>query len=544
MSSQFIEEFVAVADEQTVSEGTTPSAATFRQTYEGKFDNDLELVASFGRGRASKVPWIGVLGFGQQIPQGIYPALLYYKAHHVLIVAYGVSQTNPPITQWKNSEKLKTITDFFAENELGEPIKYGNSFVFRAFWSKSGIDGDAVQEALTQLIDIFRRNFDERNMEDERESVESEGIDPSVPLMQKPFDPALINIDSRAPTIELLLKRIAQENPEIDLNTEHYFQRKDDLWDVQKQSRLIESILIRFPLPAFYFDGSDNNKWLVVDGLQRLSSLRNFVIRKNLVLTNLEFLTQLNGSSWDDLDRNLQRIIEETQVVAYIINPGTPEDVKFNIFKRINTGGLILEPQEIRHALNQGAPATFVAELAEIPEFKEATTNSISSKRMLDRDFVTRYLSFYLFEYRNYTPDLDTFMTRGMAKINELTEADREKCREDFRRSMMTNWEIFGRHAFRKIDRFSVKHRRNPLNKALFEVFSVLMAQLSETQRMAAVEKKTIMFDGLMRLIREDPDFLASISSSTGDKSRVNYRFRKITQLIQDSIEYDQPANA
>ncbi len=113
----------------------------------------------------------------------------------------------------------------------------------------------------------------------------------------------------------------------------------------------------------------------------------------------------------------LQRIIEETQIVTYVINPGTPDDVRFNIFKRINTGGLVLEPQEIRHALNQGEPAKFIAKLAGIEEFKQATDNSIRPERMLDRDFANRFLAFYRFGYKNYTPDLGTFMSKAMADV-------------------------------------------------------------------------------------------------------------------------------
>jgi uncharacterized protein with ParB-like and HNH nuclease domain len=170
-------------------------------------------------------------------------------------------------------------------------------------------------------------------------------------------------------------------------------------------------------LPAFYFDGSDDNKWLVVDGLQRLSSIRHFVLDKAnpLRLTGMEFLTGLDGKTYDQLDLSLQRLIEETPVVVYLINPGTPADVKFNIFKRINTGGLKLEPQEIRHALFQGTPSKFIAELAEMEEFRAATTYSIQSHRMLDRDFANRFLAFYVFPYDKYQPDLDTFMSKAWA---------------------------------------------------------------------------------------------------------------------------------
>lgn len=363
--------------------------------------------------------------------------------------------------------------------------------------------------------------------------VEEENIDSTVQLMEKPFDPSKINIDTKTPSIDILIKRMSQLEPEIELNTESYFQRKSDLWNIEKQSRLIESILIRFPLPAFYFDGTNKNKWLIVDGLQRLSSIRNFVINKTLALTNLEFLTHLNGFLYDDLDRDLQRIIEETQVVTYIINPGTPDNVKFNIFKRINTGGLILEPQEIRHALNQGEPARFVAQLANAKEFKEATSYSIRTERMLDRDFANRFLAFYLFSYENFTPDLDSFMSRAMAQVNNLSEIEKNKCKEDFIKSMNLNYFIFGKYAFRKFEEFG--GRRGQVNKALFDVFSVIFAKLSDKERQILQTKKMIMIDEFLSLL-EDETFFAAISSSTSDKFRVSYRFEKVSELIKNLL--------
>ncbi len=115
----------------------------------------------------------------------------------------------------------------------------------------------------------------------------------------------------------------------------------------------------------------------------------------------------------------VKRIIDQTQVTAYIINPDTPKKVKYNIFRRINTGGLVLEPQEIRHALYQGVSADFINNLAKLHAFKEATENKINPKRMLDREFVNRFLAFYITPPKDYSPDLESFLTDSMGKIEK-----------------------------------------------------------------------------------------------------------------------------
>jgi hypothetical protein len=361
--------------------------------------------------------------------------------------------------------------------------------------------------------------------------VEYEDLSSGV-LMEKPFNPTKIDITTKPLTIDLLIKRLKADPIEIDLAPA--FQRKSDLWDDQKQSQLIESLLIKFPLPAFYFDGSDNNKWLVVDGLQRLSSLRNFVILKKLKLKGLEFLNKLEGFGFDELPRNLQRQIEEAQITAYIINPGTPEEVKFNIFKRINTGGLILNSQEIRHALNQGIPATFVAELAEVKAFKEATEYAINPNRMMDREFITRFIAFYMYPYSEYVPDLDTFMNRAMSDIKKLTVQQREKIKTDFTNSMKMVKVIFGNWAFRKSDKYPDK--RKPINKALFEVWSVLLAKLDDNSRKQLEQKKEVLFEKSVALIKEDSVFFTSITTSTGNKSCVIDRFTNIDKIIKETL--------
>jgi hypothetical protein len=354
----------------------------------------------------------------------------------------------------------------------------------------------------------------------------------AITEIKKPFDPKKIDIETKPLTLDLLLRRLRSTPPEIDLYPD--FQRKDSVWSKTKQSRLIESILIRLPLPAFYFDGSDDNKWLVVDGLQRLSTLRNFIITKTLVLENMEFLTHLNGEGFDRLPREFQRRIEETQITAYIIKPGTPEDVKFNIFSRINTGGEPLTAQEIRHALNQGIPAKYVASLADSDSFKKATGN-IKPDRMLNRDFVTRFVAFYLLGYEAYEPDLDAFLNQGMRQIYELSDRQRENLEEVFSEAMSCAHDIFGQHAFRKP--YQQGERKKPISKALFEVWSVALAKLSREDRAQLVEKRRILAQEFLGLMDADQEFIAAISQATGDRKRVHKRFSTVQSLIQKVLE-------
>jgi len=355
----------------------------------------------------------------------------------------------------------------------------------------------------------------------EIEDTSSSGID-------RPFDPKKIDITTKQMILEAIFRRL--RNKEIDLNT--FFQREMNLWDKTKQSRLIESILLKLPLPTFYFDGSDDNNWLIVDGLQRLSTFQNYIIDNNFTLQNLEYLTQFNGFFYESLPRELQRRIEEYEITVYIINPGTPENVKFNLYKRINTGGLTLTAQEIRHVINHGTPADFINELAELEEFKKYRINR---KRMLDRDFVTRFVAFYIHTPEEYEPDLDTFLNTSMNKLKKISDQKREQLKADFKKSLRTAWNIFGEDAFRK--RYDKSDKRKPVNKALFETWNVVLCKLEEDEIETVIERKDILKEEFINLLNTDKDFERSITSGTGDKKQVEKRFKSIELLIKKVLK-------
>ena len=346
--------------------------------------------------------------------------------------------------------------------------------------------------------------------------------------IDKPYDPKLVDITPQTLTLSNIIRRLKEDAIDLSPN----FQRQAGLWNPQRQSLLIESILIRIPLHAFYFDGADSNNWQVIDGLQRLSVLKNFIVLKTLRLTGLEYLNQFEAFSFDELPAHYQRQIEETNIMAYIMKSGT-SDVKYNIFKRINTGGVALNQQEIRNALNQGIPADFVAELASSDIFKQVTR--LSDQRMLDREFVTRFITFYLYKPEDYKPELDIFMSNAMGKLNYLSQQELNIIKQNFSASMNLASVVFDKWAFRKVFDKKVK-KLYPINKALFEVWSILFAKLSDEERQIILGKKEDIFDDYIKLINEDPKFLGAITSQTDNKNKIIYRFYAIEQLIKNRL--------
>lgn len=390
------------------------------------------------------------------------------------------------------------------------------------------IDRDSVIKIATQKE--IKKEVDDNVLYyvDDEEGIEKENelYLENLPI-ENPFDPNQVDIRTRTMSLDLLIKRL--RNNAIDMNTS--FQRKANLWDITKQSRLIESILVRFPLPAFYFDGSNDDNWLVVDGLQRLSSLDNFVNKEAFQLQNLEFLNQFNGMKFSELPSYLQRRIEEFEITAYIIAAGTPKVLKFNVFKRINTGGLTLTPQEIRNALNQDT-AIYIKKMADLKSFKIATQFSISEERMLDQEFVTRFLAFYLFDLDKYNGDLDRFLNEAMEELNYVQNI--EEIINNFDKAMNAAIQIFNGDAFRK--RFSRNDSRKPINKTLFEVWSVLLSKLSIIEINKLIENKNLITDKFIDLLNTDEAFNKAITSATGDKTRTKKRFTAINKIIESIL--------
>lgn len=348
----------------------------------------------------------------------------------------------------------------------------------------------------------------------------------------EPFDPKKVDVSIQTPNLGTLIARL--EHDEINLMPD--FQRSADLWSKQLQSRLIESILIRLPIPAFYFDASSEESWQVVDGLQRLSAINNFVVNKTLSLTKLEFLTEFEGFSYDKLPRPLQRRIDEFQTSVYLIKPGTPIMMKYSLFNRINTGGLKLNPQEIRHAMsqsvNKGAASSFLKTIISSPEFKSVVVNK--NHRMAHEELALRHLSFAMFGEESYKSSLPKFLNQGMVALGNETQSSFDNLKDNFLGALSAAYKIFGKHSFKKS--LALPEHKKVVNKPLFESISVCLAELNDIERNQLVNNKLIVISAFTELL-QDKEFDLSISKSTANTDNVQARFTEVRRVINSLLQ-------
>ena len=364
--------------------------------------------------------------------------------------------------------------------------------------------------------------------------VEQEDTSSGNEIITRPFNPNEIEIETPPFSIGFLIDSI--EGGEINMNTE--FQREGNLWSKEAQSRLIESILLGLPLPAFYFD-TTSEKWDIIDGLQRCCAIYNFCVEKNeekkLKLSGLEFLGRKNGEiyleglSFEKLPLPLQTSIKRRPITVYKLKKA-PRNVRYVLFKRLNTDGLVLTPQEIRNAIYQGKAADTVKHLAKLKEFSQTTGGKIKFKRMEDRDFVSRFIAFYLIDYTKYQPGLDDFINSSMEM---LEKTDIQLLEIDFRKALLLSMEIFGNDAFRK--RIDKNHGRRPINKAYFEVIVSTFAKLEEKKIRMLMENADLFNDNLIILMNNKRYFNA-LSQGTGTTDSVQIRFSWFNQVLQKSI--------
>lgn len=342
---------------------------------------------------------------------------------------------------------------------------------------------------------------------------------------REPYDVSKIDIINNTYQASYLYTRF--KYAELILSPDY---QRNFVWTAKQKSRLIESILINIPLPIFYIDARNEDKWIVIDGLQRLTSIFKFMDNE-FKLTNLEYLKNLNGKKFKDLDRKFQRRIDECQLLCNRIRPNTPPEIAFNIFQRINTLGSKLEIQEIRNAMYLGKSTDLLTLLSEKEEFQLIIDkNKGLSKRKDDQAIILRYLAFKISRYKKYqSNNMNNFLSNAMNEINSMNELEIKSLENDFVDCMKKGYEIFGKNAFRKSPKGD---KQSPISKSLFETIGYCLDKYT----LEELKERKIQIVNHVKVLYEDEEFILKTSIATNNPPNVHYRFEKFEELFKNIL--------
>lgn len=425
----------------------------------------------------------------------------------------------------------------------------------------------ATKLAYPELKDLFNENLKRKNVKnddalefdisphpiDEKEKkkslleIDEDGLEPDDDRdseIEVPFDPSKIDIIAKPMTISSLEDRL--DNDELDLTPD--FQRNANVWDQKRKARLIESILLKIPLPSFYFSEDLDGSYAVVDGLQRLCAVFHF---KNVGLLNsttgsslpplrlkgLQYLKELEGKTFIELDRKFQRRISELEITANIIRASTPSAVKFNVFARLNQGGMPLNAQEIRNAIFPGEWRDELRALAESSNFIAATDNKVRTERQQDMELVLRYIALWQLHPPYRRPGgqtLDEFLNVTVETVLiHWTEDKWVEASNAFHGAIEAACRIRGKHAFRKS---GASMQRKPINRGLFEAELIVFGSLNyeELNKLAKSRDQTEKM--IVHALSYNVNFQQSLLYGTGSPESSNARILALTGIVNEVI--------
>jgi hypothetical protein len=287
-------------------------------------------------------------------------------------------------------------------------------------------------------------------------------------LADYPLDDILIR------TSQLSIRQVIEEIDEGLYILDPDFQRAF-VWTPEQQSRLIESVLMRIPLPVFYFAETKDGKTIIVDGLQRITTFHRFMNDEFKLSHVADGNHTLFGNKFSELDPKFKNRIRRTNLILYVIDEKAPNRAKLDIFERVNSG-TTLTRQQMRNCLYMGAGTRWLRDMANSTSFKKATGYSLNTKTMRDRELINRFCAFRLLGAEKYKGYMDDFLADGLDLMNGMDKKELENLASEFEQSMCNARTVFGKHAFRK--HHSESAIRSVINASLFDIFSVAFSKI------------------------------------------------------------------
>lgn len=318
-------------------------------------------------------------------------------------------------------------------------------------------------------------------------------------------------------SIQQLVDEIGRGKIRLDIN----YQRKY-VWDDGKASRLVESLLLNVPIPVCYFAEDDDFNFEVIDGLQRITSLRRF-LSGEFALTGVSVLQEIAGKKFSELAPRDQRRLASRTLRCVAITSDSHPDIKFDVFERLNTNVSVLTPQEIRNCVYRGHFNDSLKEMANDATLQDLVGKS-GEKRMVAEELILRFLALRD-RLSDYRPPLRQFMNSYMRSRQSQPITEGEK--SVFYDSLSTALDVFGPNVFRVPDRNNNVH--HVVHKALFDAVMICLA----TTDRDALRALSADLAPLVTQLIEDEDFRASIGRATADRNRLFSRLERVGLALE-----------
>lgn len=309
------------------------------------------------------------------------------------------------------------------------------------------------------------------------------------------------------------------------------FQR-DYVWDRKRASRLIESALLSIPIPIIYISEESDNKEYVIDGQQRLTSFFSFIDRKfpdgtEFKLNGLQVFTELNGKTYGDLSDTLQDHIRYFKLRTVTFKRESDENLKFEIFERLNTGAMPLNDQELRNCIYRGPYNDLIHELSHDPDFKFLLDVSTPDKRRRDVELVLRFCALYNRSYIKYKPPMKAFLNKEASERRNLSDGDQRALRTAFKNACGIARTVFGKQAFKRFYRGTTQHPTGRWEPQKFNtsLYDVVMCTFADLDRNKATANADAIREALIHLMTESEEFIGAIELSTSSVQAIRKRF-------------------
>lgn len=351
---------------------------------------------------------------------------------------------------------------------------------------------------------------------------------------EQPYDPRDVPPDREVVTTpyDPPVKSLIADMQSRDLVVNPAFQRLP-VWDRVRQSRLIESLLLNVPIPVIFLAEDHDGTRVVVDGQQRLRAIEGFAAGQ-YALTGLQVLSALNGKRWVDLTPRQARIIENRTLRCIVIAASSDPNLRFDIFERLNTGGISLTDQELRNSIYRGPFNDLLDELATSQEWLAAVRRREPDNRLAHHEMILRFFAMNS-RLREYRPPLKTWMSDFMDDHRRATPGQLDAFRRTFYKALRNVVAMASnadappfRRARELTDQGEIRWDQT-LNRPIFDL---QMVGLLEAPPEVVGERGGEIVRALANLCVNDPAFSDALSRATADKARTRTRFAKWAEAL------------